>query len=79
VEVLIAVARGTRDVCSLRSRSSVSIPARASVMAAVSPAGPAPTTTTRASSVWAFMRVLSSDALSDEKQGSIPSDILSSE
>ena len=46
VAVLTPVARGWRDGAGRFSITSVSMPARASVIAAVSPAGPAPTTTT---------------------------------
>ena len=46
VAVLTPVARGSGDGAARRSTTSVSIPARASVMAAVRPAGPAPTTRT---------------------------------
>ena len=48
--VLMPVARGRSDGRFRRSTTSVSIPARASVIAAVSPAGPAPTTSTGTSS-----------------------------
>ena len=57
VEVLIAFARGMRVGRGLRSRTSVSIPSRARAIAAVSPAGPAPTTTTGTSSICSSMRV----------------------
>lgn len=46
VRVLITVARGCDDGCGRRSTSRQSTPWRASVTAAVAPAGPAPTTST---------------------------------
>jgi hypothetical protein len=46
VRVLIEAARGSPDRAGRRSTTTTSIPWRASAMAVVSPAGPAPTTST---------------------------------